>query len=134
MGALGEPLRRLASGRMRVYSTNIDVPGSRTTTAAIAFYEHPPYDVYTLRPEDYPRVWADLGARSKHRMTGSDDALCLWNAFAPPERRWTLQDGLLELIEVVRRHLFKERHWRASRTDEWIGNEAPHGLPTWYRS
>jgi hypothetical protein len=133
-GALGMPLRRLREGRMRVYSSDIDVPGyHRPAAVAIAFFENPPYDTYGLPPEDYPRVWGDLGARSKHRMTGDDDALCLWHAFAPVERRWIYQLGLLELIEITRRHLFKERQWRASGTDEWIGHEAPHGLPAGYQ-
>jgi hypothetical protein len=43
----------------------------------IDFYATPPYACWGLPPEEYPRVFADPGASSPHRMP-DDDALCLW--------------------------------------------------------
>jgi hypothetical protein len=83
-----------------------------------------------MQPCDYPRVWADCGVRSKHRMP--DDSLCLYFAGSPPDARWTAGDGLLALLNLVRDHLMFEEHWRRTggpRHGEWLGNEAPHRLP-----
>ncbi len=78
----------------------------------------------------FPHVHAKPGAASKHRYPG-DDALCLWNPRDPPDRRWTSDKGLLDLIEIVRRHLFLENYWRATgghRGGQWLVEDAPHGL------
>ncbi|MBQ0905026.1 hypothetical protein [Micromonospora sp. U21] len=91
----------------------------------IRFHKLPPYDTYGLSPEDYPRVFAKPGATSKHRMP--DGALCMWMPLDPPQRRWTHDKGLLELVELTRRHLFLEDYWR--RTGVWLLEDAPHGLP-----
>lgn len=58
----------------------------------VQFHEDPGYDTYGLPPIDYPRVFADPGVKSKHRM--GDDALCLWFPHDPPWRRWRHTDGL----------------------------------------
>ncbi|KAA6224419.1 hypothetical protein CP973_14360 [Streptomyces albofaciens JCM 4342] len=97
----------------------------------IRFYEQPPYSTYGQRPQDFPRVHAKPGAPSKHRYS-SDDALCLWHPLDPDERRWTSSKGLLDLIEVVRTHLFLEHYWRLTGGEpngRWLVEDAPHGLP-----
>jgi hypothetical protein len=108
------------------------VPGrTHPIAVAVAFFESPPYDCYGLRAEDYPRVWADCGALSKHRMP-TDDALCLYFPWSPPERRWTAADGLLALLDLARDHLYFEDYWRRTggpHHGEWLGDEAPHGPP-----
>jgi hypothetical protein len=66
---------------------------------------------------------------SLHRF--GDNALCLWQPRDPPERRWTSKLGLLTLIELIRRHLFLELHWRKTggqRCGVWLLEDAPHGL------
>lgn len=82
-----------------------------------------------IPPEDYPRVYADTSAESPHRLPGG--ALCLYQPFDPPERRWTSDRGLLALIDLARDHVFLETYWRQSggkRTGVWLTEEAPHGL------
>ena len=107
------------------------VPGREPIDVRVAFFATPYYDTYKLPPQDYPRVFADPGAISPHRMPG-DDALCLYFPHSPPERRWRSTDGLLMLLDLVRDHLFFETHWRdtaARGKGEWLGAEAPHGFP-----
>jgi hypothetical protein len=91
----------------------------------IRFHAEPPYDTYGLLAQDYPHVFAKTGARSIHRL--QDGSLCLFAPFDPPERRWTSDKGLLDLIELTRQHLFYEVCWRVDR--KWPAEDAPHGLP-----
>lgn len=95
---------------------------------AISFYAQPFYDTYGLAPEDYPRVFADPGLASPHRMP--DDSLCLFFPGDPLERRWTAKNGLLALINLAGDHLFFETYWRHTgghRNGTWLSPEAPHG-------
>jgi hypothetical protein len=70
------------------------------------------------------RVFADGPTRSRHRY--EDGSLCMWHPGDPPELRWTPEDSLVDLIEVVRRHLFREAYWR--ETGRWLGPEVhPNG-------
>lgn len=95
----------------------------------VQFFATPPYYCYGLPPEDYPRVYADVGLDSPHRLPG--DALCLYKPHDPPQRRWRNGDGLLALLDVVRRHLLLEHGWRLTgghRGGIWAGDEAPHGV------
>lgn len=106
------------------------VPGREPIDVRVAFFATPYYDTYGLSPQDYPRVFADPGAISPHRMPG-DDALCLYFPHSAPERRWRSTDGLLMLLDLVRDHLFFEAHWRDTALRgkaEWLGGEAPHGF------
>ena len=123
--------------RVLVYRhSGLDVPGRRQTVpVTIAFYEDPAYESYGLHPRDYPRVYADRGMQSPHRLT--DDALCLFYPPDPPERRWLHTDGLVVLLDIVRQHLLFEDHWRATggfgdhrgrNRGTWLGDEAPHGF------
>jgi hypothetical protein len=75
-------------------------------------------------------VYAERGRASKHRMPG-DDALCLWFPRDAPRRRWTHDKGLLDLLDIVVRHLLLEDHWRATGGWDggvWDGDEAEHGF------
>ncbi|MGI3200604.1 hypothetical protein ACRJ4W_23030 [Streptomyces sp. GLT-R25] len=92
----------------------------------IRFYKEPPYLTYGQRPEDFPRVHAKPGVPSKHRHS-FDDALCLWYPLDPEERRWTSSKGLLDLIEIVRTHLFLEHYWRLTGGEsggQWLVEDA----------
>jgi hypothetical protein len=51
--------------------------------------------------------------------------LCLWYPDDPPDRKWTVDDGLLALFGLAAHHLFKESWWRDHH--DWLGEEAPHG-------
>jgi len=95
----------------------------------VEFYADPNYNTFGLDPSDYPRVFADPGAASKHRM--QDDSLCLYFVNDPPERRWTSDKGLLGLLDLTADHLFLEDYWRSTggvHKGQWLGPEAPHGM------
>jgi hypothetical protein len=120
--------------RLRVYKhTGLYVPGREDLVPVrIEFHERPSYQTYGLAPQDYPRVFADPGAASKHRMPG-DGALCLYYPDDPPERRWTAPDGLVALLNIVSNHLFCELRWRNTGGADggvWPLDEAPHGFVT----
>lgn len=97
----------------------------------VQFWENPYYATYGLSPLDYPRVFADFGAPSKHRMP-DDGALCLWYPHDPVEMRWVHTDGLAMLLRLVADHLLCEAAWREDGADEvtsiWPSEEAPHGF------
>jgi hypothetical protein len=65
------------------------------------------------------RIFADGPARSRHRY--EDGGLCMWHPGDPPDLRWTPANGLSDLIEMTRRHLFREAYWR--ETGRWLGSE-----------
>ncbi|MQA86677.1 MAG: hypothetical protein GEV03_19090 [Streptosporangiales bacterium] len=110
--------------------SGLDVVGDPDPVdVTITFYANPPYPTYGLPPQDSPRVHAKVNATSKHRYP--DGALCLWYPLDPPDRRWTSDKGLLDLIEITRRHLFLENYWRATgghHGGEWLIEDAPHGF------
>jgi hypothetical protein len=99
----------LAAGRL-TYTVDLDVPGRiHPVPVMISFYDTPPYYCYRLPPVDYPRVHAEPGAASPHRMP-DDDAMCLWYPADPHERRWTANKGLLDLLDIITSHLLYEAH------------------------
>jgi hypothetical protein len=107
----------------------LTVVGDPPIKVIIEFFSDPPYPTYGLAPDDYPRVWAKVGASSPHR--NPDGSLCLWHPHDPEDRRWTSDKGLLCLIWIVQRHLFLENYWRMTggpRRGQWILEDAPHGL------
>lgn len=96
----------------------------------IRFWARPLYDTFGLAAYDFARVHAEPGLPSPHRH--GDGALCLWSPFDPPTLRWHHDLGLLDLVEITRRHLFLERYWRstgAHRGGIWLLPDAPHGIP-----
>lgn len=124
--------------RVLIYRhAGLDVPGRRhRVPVEVEFHEDPDYCTYDLPAADYPRVVADPGAASKHRMP--DGALCLFFPKDPPEKRWQHTNGLVSLFEIVRRHLAFEEYWRDTGgfgdgrghgAGVWLGDEAPHGFP-----
>jgi hypothetical protein len=123
----GDALRHTATHNELTYQLDdLDIPGdSQRRSIRITFHAQPPYPTYGQRPQDFPRAHATPHAPSKHRYP-DDDALCLWQPLDPPDRRWTSDQGLLVLIELIRRHLFLELQWR--QTGTWILEDAPHGF------
>lgn len=78
-------------------------------------------------PEEV-QVFADGPSESPHRYKGN--SLCMWRKKDPPELRWLPEHGLVALIEMMRRHLFREAWWRETGGwdgGEWLGPETHPG-------
>jgi hypothetical protein len=81
----------------------------------------------------HPEVFAlDGDRRSKHRNPPFDNGeegvsahLCLYFRNDPIERQWTVEDGLVRLFDLARRHLEAEYIWR--QTEKWPVEDATHG-------
>lgn len=81
----------------------------------------------------HPEVFAlDGDRRSKHRNPPWDNGeeavsahLCLYYRRDPSERRWTVDDELIRLFDLARKHLDAEHIWR--ETDKWPMDDAEHG-------
>ena len=69
-----------------------------------------------------PRITTDGPAESPHRY--DDGTLCMWFPRDPDERKWTFDLGLLDLLDTVVGHLFREAWWREK--GEWLGPEVAH--------
>jgi hypothetical protein len=122
----GSELRRGESSFLLTYELDVPVIGrDAPSSVRVEFHRRPYYKTYGLEPSDYPRVFADRGARSPHRMP-SDDSLCLYYPGDPRDQRWTAEQGLDELVNLTARHLFAEDYWR-ERGNVWPFDEAPHG-------
>jgi hypothetical protein len=107
----GGPAKRTASGGFR-YVVTIDVPFYEPRTATIAF---PPRSRTAV-------VLADGPPQSPHRY--DHGGLCMWHPEDPPSQRWRFDDGLLDLLDTITAHLFREAWWREHH--EWLGPEAGH--------
>lgn len=73
-------------------------------------------------------VFADGPTESPHRY--GKDRLCMWYPKDPPELRWLPEHRLVDLIEMTRRHLFREAWWRQTGGEsggEWLGPEIHPG-------
>lgn len=122
----GSRLRRIERPNLLIYVADVPVTARPAPVRVrVEFHRDPPYPTYGLAPSDYPRVFADLGVESPHRMP--DDSLCLFHPRDSAERRWTPDKGLGELLGLAARHLFAEDYWRSSN-HRWPFDEAPHGL------
>lgn len=126
---------RCTPGLLSYHHAGVEVVGrADPVPVTVEFHRIPPYYCYGLAPEEYPRVLADLGASSPHRMP-EDDRLCLWMPQDPPEQRWTPDDGLQRLLEITAEHLFAEQYWRATggidengvEVGQWPIPQADHG-------
>jgi hypothetical protein len=73
------------------------------------------------------RVVAENWSGTPMRHTFGQNELCMWYPGDPADRRWQREQGLLALVDTAMTHLFKELYFR--ETGEWLGEEAPHGLP-----
>ena len=128
----GQLTYTLAPGRL-IYRIGLEVVGRiDPVPITIEFWAIPLYNCYGLDPADYPRVYAEPGAESPHRMH-TDDALCLWYPADPATRRWTADKGLLDLLDIIADHLLYEQHWRATGGKHggiWAGDQAEHGFTT----
>lgn len=130
---VGRPARGQLLGDRLVYVFgDLEVPGDLARHDLKVVFRPGPLPAWAsgIAACDYPSVYTSVDRPRKHFH--SDGALCLWASFDPPERRWWHGDGLLPLVELARRHLFFELHWwrtGGGRGGEWLGDEAPHGVP-----
>lgn len=116
-----------AAGAPRILQyahAGVDVPSRPNIPVLVEFHEFPLYPTYGRHPRDYPRVYADLGAASPHRLGG--DALCIYYPDDPPDRTWQHSDGLALLFNLAANHLFFEEYWRENHI--WLNDEAGHNL------
>jgi hypothetical protein len=120
-------LRRQFHGQRQmarvIYRVQVQVPEYEPRRIELQFRRASPQPQIT-------RIYADGPTDSPHRFRAHAkdplcrSSLCVWCNDDPPEKRWIFEDGLLELIDLTRIHLFKEAYWR--ETGEWLGPEAPH--------
>ena len=114
-------LRHTVGGACCVYSATVDVPYYEPRRVKVIFE--------LARSPNAPQILTDGPTESPHRYPDNDRTrLCVWYPSDPAEFRWVFDNGLLELLGLVRVHLFKEAWWRD--TGEWPGPQAPHGEPT----
>lgn len=103
----GDALAVNTQDLLTYHHSGLEVVGrSDPVPVTVEFHRIPPYHCYGPPPEDYPRVFADPGARSPPRMP-EDERLCLWAPFDPPEQRWTAPDGRQRLLDITAVHLFR---------------------------
>jgi hypothetical protein len=79
-------------------------------------------------PAPFVNVFADGPTESPHRY--GNDRLCMWHPDDPPELRWLPEHRIVGLIEMARRHLFREAWWRQTGGEdggEWLGPEIHPG-------
>lgn len=112
-GLRGAPARGANRGGFR-YTGTVEVPCYETREITILF---PP-------GSRIPIVHADGPTSSPHRY--DDGALCMWHPTDPATQRWRFDHGLLDLLDTIRGHLFREAHWRESPAHGWLGPEVPH--------
>lgn len=107
----GGPAKRTAS-RGFVYRLSVPVPCYEARTVTVLF---PPRS-------RIPAVYADGPPDSPHRY--DDGGLCMWFPNDPAAQRWRFEDGLLDLLDGIAAHLFREAWWREH--GEWLGPEVGH--------
>lgn len=119
-----------SADRLTYTITGMTVPGDPFRhEVRIEFHRTPDYTTFGLAAEDFPRVWTDDQRPKLHAYpipTTSLGPLCLWYPRDPPSQRWTSRETLVELIELVRRHLYLEHHHRVHGV--WLMDDAPHGI------
>jgi hypothetical protein len=127
------PFRRIVEDdRLRYEFRGLEVTGDLERHDLTIDFTRGPLGLWAMgiAPCDYPSVSTNVERQRKH--IHGDGSLCLWAAFDPPHRRWWHGDGLQAIVEIARRHLFYELHWWRTggpETGEWVGDEAPHGIP-----
>lgn len=132
-GAAGWPERiadrlRFERGARAAYPDLRGGPTKRTTgfryvvTVEVPFYEPRVVTIIFPPRSQTPVVLADGPPASPHRY--DDGGLCMWFPGDPPAMRWRFSHGLLDLLDAIRAHLFREAWWREH--NEWLGPEVGH--------
>jgi hypothetical protein len=104
-------IEKSKSCRSLSYALDVEIPCYETRRVTVVFdARHTPAGV---------RVFADGPEESRHRY--DDGTICMGHPDDPADLRWTPEDGLADLIEMTRPHLFREAYWR--ETGVWLGSE-----------
>jgi hypothetical protein len=99
---------RVQVGSALVYRGEVEVDTVGTRRIAVVFAGRP--------SRMGPVVMADGPRRSRHRyLWPRPTSLCLWFPRDPQANRWTVNDRLAALLDLVRAHLVKESYWRTHR-------------------
>jgi hypothetical protein len=101
----------------------LEANGYPVEIARIAQYanaRHPEPYVHPIGPS---RTWEHRYGLAPRQ--GCLQQLCLWYPDDPHHLIWTWKRGLIDLVEIARRHLWYEEHFR--RSDRWPVEDAPHG-------
>ena len=107
----GEAAGHAVDGGFR-YSAIVEIP----------FYEARRVTIIFHKRSLSPLVFADGPSESPHRF--DNGALCMWHPDDSSSMRWRFKNGLLDLLDAIRAHLFREAWWREH--GEWLGPEVPH--------
>lgn len=107
----GRPVRRSGHAGF-VYAMTIDVPYYPARQITIRFKHR----------DSTPYVTVDGARESPHRY--GDGTLCMWFPNDSDTSKWVFRDGLLDLLDTIVAHLFREAWWREH--GEWLGDEVPH--------
>lgn len=97
-----------------------------TVIVAVPFYSPRSVTVAFSSDSAHPTVLADGPSQSPHRF--DDGSLCMWFPRDPAPAKWRFGDGLLDLLDTITGHLFREAWWR--ETGEWLGPEVGHQADT----
>ncbi len=124
---------RFERGARRAYPTLRGGPNRRTAsrgftyTATVNVPWHEPRNVTVVFRAGgrTPMVFADGPTESPHRY--GDGGLCMWLPADQASQQWRFDHGLLDLLDAVVAHLFREGWWREH--DEWLGPEVGHTRP-----
>ena len=108
------PARSPGLGAEIVYRLPVQVPHYEARKVEIRIRNG-----YTPGP---PRIKCDGPTESPHRYRSG--YLCVWEPEDEPDHGWVHADGLEELIEHIRVHLFLEAYWLEH--GEWLGREVVH--------
>lgn len=111
----GEVTGHAIDGGFR-YSAIVEVPFYEVRTVTIIFRKR------SLSP----LVFVDGPSESPHRF--DNGALCMWHPDDASSMRWRFKNGLLDLLDAIRAHLFREAWWREH--EEWLGPEVSHDPDT----
>jgi hypothetical protein len=91
-------------------------------TIDVPFYETRAVTIRFNTRGATPYVLVDGPCESPHRY--DDGTLCMWFPADSTDHVWSFHDGLLDLLDTIVGHLFREAWWR--ETGEWLGPEVPH--------
>lgn len=130
---------RFERGVHDAYPNVLITPGWRgrdviyTLKAEIPEFEDREIEVLVKGKQSEPftvHVRSDSTSKLKHTfgpMQGSNDdreRLCIWYYGDPESERWVWKDGLVQLFNLARIHLYKEAYY--AKYGVWLGPEAPH--------
>ena len=94
------------------YVVSVSVPGYHKSQLVRIVFDGKYPDIYT------PGL---TGLRHVFDKASSTPRLCVWYPFDPPDRKWTFDKGLLQLLDMIKMHLFKEMRYK--ETGRWPGEE-----------